>query len=488
MTVVTTGQITIVDNNDARPITAYVTATPGPQQVYTKDESAVSYLPDWTTANTNTGILLTAKVYVGAPGGAIDVTGQLTNRQWSVDMATPLTGTNALVSSEPTLDTFFVSSGTFTTVHNASGSTIKIKANMMPTVAQATIYFEGDYTDPVTGLTSRVVAQITLGLVKTGTNAVYVITRGQTSIKQSSKNVKNVTAIRAELVRAAGIDTSGVTYRWFESNGATQIYNAAPFTNEYGLKTTTGNGVSGALAEIGSNLPTTGAWSTHNTLVIHENAVAEMGVYRVEAKDSDGTIYQAYFTVYDVSDPYDLIILSSSGDKLQNGQGFTVLAPKVYNRAVEVDDLTGWSFKWTFYNRNGKRGAFVDTTRTALAGGRNITANTTGVSATITYSGAAITFAAGDIIKAVQADGTEFFYEVASATGNVITIRTPTTNTWLNYTDFPAPTTTSQFTNGKLFVCVNSQGQKSTSNVGTLTLTGDEVDVKARIVCEADRP
>jgi hypothetical protein len=488
MPIVSTGQITIVDNNDAKPITAYITANPGAQQVYSKDESLISYTPDWTTVNGNTGLALSAKVFVGGVGGATEVTGQLTNRRWSTDLSTALTGTGAAISSAATLNAVFVASGgTFTVVHSASVSTLTLKANMQDTVAQAVIYFEGDYTDPATGLTSRVVAQIQLGVVKTGTNAVYVLTRGTNAIEQATGSTKNVAVITADLMRAAGHDTTGITYRFYEANGATQVINT--MSTKYGLKTV-GSGVAptGSTTDIGVNLPTAGSWSSHNTLVIHEIAVNDLGIYRVEAKDADGAIFQTYFTIYDVSDPYEVRVNSTSGDKLQNGVGSTSLTPDVFYGAARVSSLTGWTFTWTLYNRDGKRGGFVDATRTAVVGGRDITAHGTGVSATITYNGANITMAAGDLIKCVTAGGLEYFYEVASNAANVATIRTPSTNTWLNYTDFPAPTASQFLNGGKLFVVRNTQGQATTAGAAALVLTGDDVDVKSRIVIDANRP
>lgn len=400
-------------------------------------------------------------------------------------MATAITGNGALISSNASLAAAFISgaSCTFTASHTTGGSTLRIKSNMLDTVSQLTLYFEGDYTDPLTGIVSRVLAQLTLGLVKTGTNAVYVLTRGQTAIEQATGSTKNVAAVTADLIRAAGVDTTGVTYRFYEANGATQITSS--MSTKYGLKSVaTGAATVGSVSDIGQNLPASGSWSAQNTLVIHESAVTDMGVYRVEAKDADGTIYQTYFTVYDVSDPYELRIISSAGDKLQNGSGSTSLTPSVYYGATRVSSLTGWTFNWYFWNRDGKRGAFVNPTRTGVAGGRGITAHTTGTSGEFTYGGTAIAFSAGDIIKAVSASGVEAFYEVASATGNTVTIRTPSTNTWLNYTAFPAPTS-SQFVNGKLFVC---SGSLSTSGATAITLTGDDIDVKGSVTCEANRP
>lgn len=489
MAIVTTGQITIVDNNDARPISAFVQASPGPQQIYSKDESTVAYTPDWTTANSNVGLVLTPKVYLGGVSSATEISGQMTNRKFSTDLATAITGTTAAISGNASLAALFVGTGTFTTVHSGSLSSLTIKANLLDTVPQAVIYFEGDYTDPVTGLVSHIVEPITLGLVKTGTNAVFVIPRGQSTIENATGATKNVAVMAADLIRAAGVDTSGVTYRFFENNGSTQIVTGAPFNTEYGLKTTAyGTIPTGSTSDINVNLPAAAAWSSHNTLVIHETAVTDIGNYRVEAKDSDGTIYQAYFTINDVSDPYQLNILSSSGDKLQNGVGSSTLTPEVYYGATKVSSLTGWSFTWTMWNKDGKRAAFVDTTKTAQAGGRDVTVNTTGASAVFTYSGAAITFAAGDIIKLVNASRVDRYYEVASGTGNTVTIRTPVTNTFLNYTDFPAPAVANDFVGGKLYACVNAGGQRTTAAAASIVITGDEVDAKARFSVDANRP
>lgn len=469
-TLVSSGQITIVDNNDARPITAVITANGSTQQVYTKDESSVSYVPDWTSTN----LVLTARVYVGAAGAAQEVAAQLSHRRWSTDLSTGL----------------------------GSGTTFTRNTNLTPGSAPVTYYFEGDYTDPVTGLVSRVVASIVLSQVKTGTNAVYINLRGQMAIEQATGSTKNTARVVADLIRAAEIDDIGVTYRWFQSPhaAADQIDgNLGSVTTKYGLQDTAAAnanrvGVIGQLQTGGTttagitttNVPN-GGWVDAKALIISETAITDMMVFKVEAKDSDGTTYQAFFTVYDVSDPYDVRIISSAGDKLQNGVGSTNLTPEVYYGAAKVSNLTSWAFTWYFYDRNGNRGGFIDTTKTAQAGGRGITANTTGASAVFTYSGTAITFAAGDIIKIVHANGNANFYEVASSTGNTVTIRTPSTNTWLNFTTFPAPGSIDAFAGGKLYACTAS-GTRSTSAGASITVTGDEIDAKGRIVVEANRP
>lgn len=487
MPIVSTGQITIVDTNDARSITAFLAANQGAQQVYAKDEATVGYTPSWFS----TPLVITPQISVGGLS-ASQAWAALTNKTFA------LTAGGAALTSASTSTSFNNNadvqlSTPFTVSHAANGSTtastFTITGNLKDTVAVFTLFFDADFVDPTTGLVTHITAQITLNTVKTGTNAVFIALRGQTAIEEATGSTKNNIAVAADLVRSGGIDTSGLTYKWYEGGGATQITTSLPsVATKYGMKTVTAPTLpTGAGSDLNVNIPTA-AGNSQNTLVINETAVADLGVYRVDITDGDNKTYTAYFTVYDISDPYETIIVSSTGDKLQNGQGSTALTPRVYYGSSEVTPLTGWTFTWTFYDKNGKRGAFVDTAKISVAGGAPITANGTGASATINYSGTSFAFAAGDIVKAVKPNGDAFFYEVASSTTNQVTIRTPSTNTWLNFTDFPSPSASTDFVGGRLYGCMGSGGQRTTSAGASVTLTGDEVDVKARILCESNRP
>ncbi len=469
-TLVSTGQITIVDNNDAKPITAYITANTSLQQVYTLEESTESFNPNWVT----TPLVLTAKVYVGSVS---DVVSQLTNRKWSTDLVTSV----------------------------GSGTTLTVNTNFLTTASpNRTYYFEGDYTDPATGLTTHVLAQISLNQVQTGSNAVYVIVRGTVAIQEAEGTTKNAVAITADLVRVSGIDTIGITYKWFEGNTNTHISTSiSGYATKYGLKTTAaGVTPTGSNAELGVNVPAANMSSTRNTLVIGEAAVQDIAIFRVEVIDAASIIRSAYFTIYDVSDPYDTKINSSTGDKLQNGQGSTVLSPVVYNGSSQVLNLSNWYFYWFLYNKDGNRTAFVDANKTALSGGRSITSNTIGSTALINFSGPAITWATGDLVKVITPSGGERVYEVStSGAFAAVTIKIPAANTWLNFSTFPAPLATNDLVGGVLFACT-AQGKRGTAITGStgmpsdvvlvanasITVTADDIDTKGRIICESNRP
>jgi hypothetical protein len=219
-------------------------------------------------------------------------------------------------------------------------------------------------------------------------------------------------------------------------------------------------------------------------LVISPAAIVDMGVIRVDITDNDGKIYSNSFTVYDVSDPYEVRLNSSTGDKLQNGKGNTTITPEVFYGSIRQTNTAGWTFTYQFWDKDGKRAAFIDTAKIALAGGAEIDTNTTGTTATFSCPEITVDlFVAGNIIKCVKPNGDAYYYEVAAnSTAGTVAIRTPVTNTWLNFTNFPAPAVTNDFSLGRLYGC------SATKTGASLLVTGDEIDVKGRIICEANRP
>jgi len=447
MGVVSTGQITLYDHNDAAPVTAFISASKGLSQVYTKDESTTSYNPDYTsTANT-----LTAYVYVKG----INVVGSLANRKWGTTLGGSDLGTNV--------------------------SSITKSTNIDPANPSYNVYFEGDYTDPVTTLVTHVNAMITLSCVKAGSNAVFVQVVGQLVIEGNpTGGTKNSATVTANLMRAAGIDDTSVTYQWFKSPYAAadqlDANHADVMAGKYSFKNTAGSGASA---------PADGTWADVKSLVVREDAVDDIGLYLVKAKDADGNIYQAYFQIYDISDPYEVRINTANGNVFQNGNGTKNLTPEVWYGNTKLD-LTNYTFTWKLYDKNGKKSGFIDTARTSAA--KTISSHTTGSSAVFTISVALSSApSAGDVIRVISADGLKIeSFEVASATTTAITIRAPVNGFSNNY-----PASTSDYVNGKLWLYVGNgatAGQKTTSGATALAVTGDDIDGLGTVFCDAINP
>jgi len=467
MPIISTGQFTIVDQNDAKPIMAFISANGSLQQAYSKDNAAELFTPNWTS----TPLTLTAAVYVGGVNVIAGTT--VTNRKWSL---------------------------TFDGTSIGSTSTFVRNTNFASTDVSQTYFFTCTYTDPVTNIPSRVDTQITLSIVKTGTNAVYVLTSGVDVIVQSDTATKNVAAVKAELVRSSGADTSGLQYKWYSVSSAgvsTHLHASVAGVANYGLKSTAiGAAPTGTSANLGASTFTTAGATANdvyttvgnpgfNTLIIGEGAVNGFQLFKVEVYDSAdnaAAVYTSFFTINDISDPYAVTILSSNGDRLLNGLGSTTLTAKVYNGSSEIPSYTGWTFDWYFRNSVGTRVGFVASATPPTPDiTAAITANTTG-QLTLSSSPA---FANNDLVKLVSADGAIVkFAQVTASTGNTVTIAT--TGILADHTNIGVVTTltASEFAGGTLYKAIS----KRTTTTNTLTVTQFDVDGKATIQVDANRP
>jgi len=442
--VVSTSQITLYDHNDAAPVTAFLSASKGLSQVYTKDESVTSYAPDYaSTAN-----VLTAYVYVNG----VNVAGVLSNRKWGTSLGGSELGTNT--------------------------ATINKTTNIDPASPIYQVFFEGDYTDPVTSLVTHVNSSISLSCVKSGSNAVFVQVNGQLVIENAPSGSKNTATVTADLMRAAGIDNTNVTYKWFVSPFAANNQIDANHADiaKYSFKTTAGSA---------ATIPADGTWADVKSIVIREDAVIDIGLFMVQAKDNDGNIYSAYFQVYDVSDPYDVKISASNGNVFQNGTGTKNLIPEVWYGGSKVADTSAYTYQWRLYDKNGKKSGFIDTAKTSAA--KIISAHTTGSAAAFTIPALASAPVAGDVVRAISADGLSIeSFEVGSgSTTTSVVIRAAVNGFSTNYP------TASQYVGGKLWMYTGTgatAGEKSTTGSAACAVTGDDIDGMGVVYVDANNP
>lgn len=446
MGVVATGQITLYDHNDSAPVTALISASKGLTQVYTKDESATSYNPDYASAAN----VLTAYVWVKG----VNVVGNLTNRKWGTTLGGSDLGTNV--------------------------STINKSTNISVASPAYSVYFEGDYTDPVTGLVTHVNTMITLNCVQAGSNAVYVLPRGQMVIENAPSGSRNTAEVAADLMRVAGVDNSSVTYKWFVSpygvNDQLDANHALVSGGKITFKTTAG-GAAGA--------PADGTFADVKSIVVREDAVIDIGLFKVTAKDADNNEFSAYFQIYDVSDPYDVKVNASNGNVFQNGVGSKNLTPEVWYGGTKVADISAYTFKWSLVDKDGAPAGFIDTGRSPAA--KAISATPTAWGSAFTVATLAATPAVGDVIKVVSSDGTKVrFYEVGGTPSTTsVPIRSP-----LNGFSSTLPTA-NEFNGGVMYICSGNgatAGTKPTTGTAALAVTGDDIDGMGSIIVEATNP
>lgn len=127
-------------------------------------------------------------------------------------------------------------------------------------------------------------------------------------------NGENDVALTAILTKGTSTVTSGLTYKWsvFEGTTYTEITSSDTKGGHSGYTTA--------------------------TLTVPKNAVHSYAAYKVEVSYS-GKTYTDYITVQDKTDPLQVEIFSTLGDKITNSVGVGCIYARVYQNGEELDPL-----------------------------------------------------------------------------------------------------------------------------------------------------
>ena len=297
MAVISTGQITIVDYNDAVSLSGYISGNQVLTQIYNPDNSA--YTPNYETSN----MVLTPSLFASVTGATeVIASANVTKIEW-YDGATKI-----------------VTGGSYSLPAFVTGQNrpLTIKSNVLTASIMAKTYrCEITYVDTHTAAELIHTAAITISRVNNGGGAAIA------QIVQPDGNVfKNGggTSLRAEaqLLRSAGNDTTNNTYKWYRLEGSNYVEitsaNAAGITNY-----------------------------TTATITIPATAVDGLESFKVEITDADpnsgttGQKFPAFATFIDQTDPIQVNLVSSAGDVLKNGVGSTVITARLFQSGAEID-------------------------------------------------------------------------------------------------------------------------------------------------------
>ncbi len=291
MAIISTGQITITDHNDAVSLSAFITANHARTQVYNPENK--TYTPDWKT----NVLTLTPSLFTSTSGGDdVIATAAVTSIKWfDGDQEITQTTTNYLLGAK----------------------VLTIRENVLSgTTTAKTFICEIRYLDSKTNSTLVQKCDITFSKSSNGSGTTIA------QIQQPSGDVfKNgggseLTA-KADLLRAAGYDTTGNAFQWYRLDGASYT--------KLLVETDTLKGV------------------TTNTLTVYPDAVAGLETFKVEITDNDSTsgtqgqIFSAYCTFIDQTDPILVKVESSAGETIKNGVGSTTLTARLFQSGSEID-------------------------------------------------------------------------------------------------------------------------------------------------------
>lgn len=316
---IATGQISIIDYNDALTLTGFIGSNHPKTQMYNPDNSG--YTPNWTSTN----LVLTPSLYKLGTTTDIITNAEVTGVKWfEAGSSTAITSTGN-----------YALSGTKSHI-------LTIKANVLAGLPAKDWICEVTYRDSTTNLDLVHKMSISFSRVVNGggiADAIAWATDGNV-FKNSS-----VTSLKAQcdLWRGSVVDNTSVTYQWYQQDSS--------------IVTDQGGGIGWRKLTETANV-TTGV--TTNTLMVFAGAVSSFATFKCIIKDTDSasnTYNQTFvdtISFIDNSDPIQVSVTSTGGDVFKNGVGSTTLTAKLFQAGNEIDSSgTKYTYKWFKYDKNG---------------------------------------------------------------------------------------------------------------------------------------
>ena len=312
--VLATGQITIIDYNDALSLTAYITSSTTKSQMYNPDNG--SYTPDWKSEN----VTLRPSLFKLGTSDNIINSASVTSVKW-YDVSQ---GSEKLISGAD---------------YAISGKNLVIKNNVMAGLTGKDFMCEITYHDDSTNLDLTVKTDITFTRVVNGSgiaDAIAWLPDGNVFKNETPSLLK----VQCDFWRGSVVDTTDVTYQWYQKDNkqATDVGGGTGWRK---------------LANASSKY----AGVTTSTLTVYAESVLNYDVFKCVVKDTDKTSnsYNKEFvdtaTLIDQSDPVQCEIVSTGGTVFKNGSGSSTLTARLYRAGEEIDsDGTKYTYKW--YKRN----------------------------------------------------------------------------------------------------------------------------------------
>ena len=317
---ISTGQITIIDFNDALTLTSFISSNHPKSQIYNPDNG--TYIPNWASTN----LVLTPSLFKLGTATDIISSAEVTKVEWlTVESGVE----KALVA-----DANHVLSG-------AKNHILTIKTNDLASVNAKDWVVKITYLDPSTGLSLVVKSAVTFSKVVNGSGIADAV------IQAINGNIfKNGTVaslkLKAELWRGSVVDATLVTYQWYQMDAA--------------VTTDQGGGIGWRKLTDVANVVT---GTATDTLTVFPAAVSNYSVFKVLIKDTDtgsntyNTTFVDTVSVVDQSDPIQVNVVSTGGDVFKNGAGSTSLTAKLYRAGTEIDAAgTKYTYKWYKYNKD----------------------------------------------------------------------------------------------------------------------------------------
>lgn len=332
MAVISSGQITIVDLYDAPALNAWISASATTTQTY--NNQTKQYTPNYASSPLKLTLNLTKA------GSANSIIGaDVTNVKWTRIIG----GTSTEVTSTTATDVEFKG--------GVANSVLTTKTNI-PVDSNSIIWqVEGTYTVPDTKLPVVFQATINLILVQLAKSAVVTMVsapNGDFFRNGTPSSLKST----ADVYKDGSISSGSRKFKWFASDtSVTTSQDADAGVGWRKITATTGT----TLEVVNSGFDV--AVTTQGVLTVYPDAVINAQTYLIVVTDNDGgtagTKIKQYITFKNMDDPTMVVIDSSGGTILKNGNGSTKLTARLYRNGEEIDTAgTTYTYKWTKWENN----------------------------------------------------------------------------------------------------------------------------------------
>ena len=398
------GQVTIIDQNDAVTLQAFIGSSQPLTQVYNKDTNA--YAPSWAASPY---LILTPSLFVSGKGSTDQIT--------SVGNAASLTAGVKSGSAKWYKNGTAITSGQDSCTIGAASAkyALTIKANHMTASAPQVRYtFEATYID-ANGLEIPFRAEIQFTQHLNAGAMIAAVAYAPDGIVFKNDEVATLKA-HCDLWRGATIDNTNVAYAWgikdsavfanttltaAANSGATTITVASIANMEAGGKITIGtaqytissvntstkvvtltSGLSAAASSgatvscpyynamlgagwacltTNNHRGVTAGWTT-NEITITNDAVLNFETFKCAIKDTDTSAGNAsankvvcdIISFTDMSDPIIVDLVSQKGFTIKNNGNDVDATAVLYRNGEELDvDGTAYTYTWKLWNSAG---------------------------------------------------------------------------------------------------------------------------------------
>ena len=300
------GQITIVDLNDAKSLNLYLSANQPTTQIFNRENS--TYVPNYAESPF---LVISPELYVS--GTSANVISNIEGTpKWTINDDEDMAAFGA------TADTAY-----------PYALTIK---NNMTTTQQMKVECEVTYVDPVTLVKTKSKSVMTFTKTENAGQLITAISYAPngTIFKQGVESLK----AHCDLWRGSTIDNTNVNYKWFKLSDGTWTE----------LNDTKNFGITGY---------------TTNEITIPASAVLNFETFKCEITDTDngsgtrGTKVSDIISFADLTDPYQIELVSPAGDKIVNGQGSITITAEVWQNGEKLADVSKFNFTWKKFDKDG---------------------------------------------------------------------------------------------------------------------------------------